>query len=106
MADLVTRCDANGLATLTLSRPEKLNALSSGVFFELDEHLRAIAAATDQIGLVILRGAGRGFCAGLDLDEVASATKTITPLQQSQIIDRLGHLPQPVISAVHGVCYT
>lgn len=98
----VLRHDEGGLATLTLNRPDKLNALDNETFHELDAHLADLEAQTDSIGCVVLRGAGRGFCSGADLQAIAPATVYFKP----QIIDRLAALPQPTIAAVHGVCYT
>jgi enoyl-CoA hydratase/carnithine racemase len=106
MSELVTRIDQEGLATLCLNRPEKLNALSGALFLELDAHLQALAAATDRIGAVVVRGAGKCFSVGLDLKDAAEPQQVITPLQRSQVVDRLSRLPQPVIAAVHGFCYT
>ncbi len=65
MNNLVRRENSGGAATLTLNRPEKLNALSKDVFEALDEHVDAIARETKKIGLVILRGAGAQFLGGL-----------------------------------------
>ena len=96
----VIRSDAGGLCTLTLNRPDKLNALDTELFRELDAHLAALESQTDTIGCVVLRGAGRAFCAGADLGAVDS---TLGPLKP-KIIERLSRLPQPVIAAVHGVC--
>ena len=53
---LVTRTDRGGAATLTLNRPDKLNALNVELFKELDAHSRKLA--TETVGLVIVRGAG------------------------------------------------
>jgi enoyl-CoA hydratase len=106
MSELVTRVDMDGLATLTLNRPEKLNAFNNALLLELDAHLAAIAAATDSVGAVVLRGAGKCFSVGLDLSVATSGRQTITPLQMSQIVERLANLPQPLIAAVHGHCYT
>ncbi len=61
MTERVTRRDAEGLCTLMLNRPDKLNALDTPVFEELDAHLAALEGETGQIGCVVLRGAGRGF---------------------------------------------
>ena len=60
---LVTRTDRNGAATLTLNRPDKLNALNVELFKELDAHSRKLATETETVGLVIVRGAGRCFSA-------------------------------------------
>jgi enoyl-CoA hydratase/carnithine racemase len=103
---LVTRSDRNGAATLTLNRPDKLNALNVELFKELDAHVRKLAGETEAIGLVIVRGAGRCFSAGHDLSDIAAGEKLPEPFYQSKVIDRLARLPQPVITAVHGHCYT
>jgi enoyl-CoA hydratase len=106
MAGLVLREDKNGLATLTLNRPERLNALTVPMFADLDEHVKSIAKQTDKIGLVVLRGAGKSFSAGHDLDEIAGGERPPRPHFFAEIIERLSDLPQPVITAVHGHCYT
>ena len=103
---VVERSDRGGAATLTLNRPDKLNTLTVEMFVELDAHVKAIAAATDKVGLVIVRGAGRCFSAGHDLSDIAAGEKLPEPFYQSKVIDRLARLPQPVVSAVHGHCYT
>lgn len=106
MTQLVLRSDRDGLATLTLNRPDKLNALTVPMFLELREHVDRIAQQTDSVGLVIVRGAGRCFSAGNDLAGIASGAQAPSPGFQSETIERLANLPQPVISAVHGHCYT
>ena len=106
MSGLVLRQDRDGAATLTLNRPEKLNALNVELFAELDAHVRRIAGETDKVGLVVVRGAGRCFSAGHDLSDIATGEKLPEPFFQSRVIERLADLPQPVVSAVHGHCYT
>lgn len=106
MSDLVLRADANGVATLTLNRPDKLNALTVDLFKALDSHVRALAARPEGIAAVVLRGAGRCFSAGHDLGDIAAGEKLPEPHFQSNVIERLADLPLPVISAVHGHCYT
>ncbi|MEX2081389.1 MAG: enoyl-CoA hydratase-related protein, partial [Dehalococcoidia bacterium] len=59
---LVLRADDSGIATLTLNRPEALNALSPSLFVELRQHMDDIASAADDIRAIILKGAGRSFC--------------------------------------------
>jgi len=104
MNDRVLRHDTEGLCTLTLNRPDKLNALDTATFEELDAHLAALERETDRVGCVVLRGAGKGFCAGADLN--AMGKLPVSPTFKPGVIERLGRLPQPVIAAVRGVCYT
>jgi len=107
MNTLVLREDKDGVAVLTLNRSEKLNALTKDLFEALDEHVEAIARETKKIGLVILRGANRNFSAGYDLEEIRSYVKAhAKPHYQSEVIEKLANLPQPVISAVQGYCST
>jgi enoyl-CoA hydratase len=102
----VLREDKDGSATLTLNRPDKLNALNVEMFVELSNHVDQIARQTDTIGLVIVRGAGKCFSAGHDLADIAKGERPPRPNFQADTIERLANLPQPVISAVHGHCYT
>src|SRR5271163_4616779 len=107
MNELVRREDNGGAATLTLNRPEKLNALSKDIFEALEVHLDAIARASKSVGLVILRGAGANFSAGYDMQEVLEHVKAhAKPHFHSEVIQKLADLPQPVISAVQGHCST
>ena len=106
MTQLVLREDVEGVATLTLNRPEKLNALTVGLFHELKAHVDDIRQQTDSVGVVLLEGAGRCFSAGNDLGAIAAGEVPPYPAFQSHIIAELANLPQPVITAVHGHCYT
>lgn len=104
--NLVTRHDADGIATLTLNRPDALNALSPNLFVELRGHVDALAGQAESIGVVVLRGAGRSFSAGNDLKAIQSGEAAPHPRFQAETIERLSALPQTVIAAVHGHCYT
>jgi enoyl-CoA hydratase len=106
MSTLVLREDHDGLATLTLHRPEKLNALTVALFAELRAHVVQLAQQTEQIGLVVVRGAGKCFSAGHDLADIAHGEKPPQPHFQADTIELLANLPQPVVTAVHGHCYT
>jgi len=107
MSNLVLREDKGGAATLTLNRPDKLNALSKAVFEDLEEHIDAIARETRTVGLVVLRGAGANFSAGYDMHEVLAHVRAhAKPHFHSEVIQKLANLPQPVISAVQGYCST
>ncbi|KCZ94158.1 enoyl-CoA hydratase/isomerase family protein [Hyphomonas johnsonii] len=105
MSTLVTRDDRNGLAILTLNRPDKLNALTVGMFRELRAHAIALKK-DDSIGCVVLRGAGRCFSAGHDLGDIAEGEAVPSPGWHSETLRLLETLPKPVIAAVHGHCYT
>ena len=95
-----------GVATLTLNRPEALNALSPSMFVELRELIDRIAAQTGEIGCVILRGKGRSFSAGNDLKAIQEGEVAPSRHFQAETLDAVERLPQPVIAAVQGHCYT
>ncbi len=105
MSDLVTRADKDGLALLTLNRPDKLNSLTVGMFRELREHVSDLHK-DDTIGCVVLRGAGRCFSAGHDLADIAEGEKVPSRGWHSETLRLMERLPKPVIAAVHGHCYT
>ena len=102
---LVLRADAEGVATLTLNRPDKLNALTVGMFRELRSHVAALAG-DDHIACVVLRGAGKCFSAGHDLADIATGEAVPSRGWHSETLRLMEKLPKPVIAAVHGHCYT
>ncbi|MDP1837145.1 MAG: enoyl-CoA hydratase-related protein [Reyranella sp.] len=103
---LVTR--DNGLATLTLNAPDKLNAVSRKMIAEIKTCWEELAADTS-VRAVLLTGAGRGFCAGADLadpDREASATADSGAALDkyfNPVIRLMRSIPKPVVSAVNGV---
>lgn len=98
----------DGIATLTLDRPERLNSASEAMMQSLERRLRAVAGLPN-VRAVILTGAGRAFCAGGDLLEFEAAlkaggTRLIDTLRYNQdVIQMVEDLPAPVIGAVNGV---
>jgi enoyl-CoA hydratase len=106
MNELVFRADGDGIATLTLNRPEALNALSPALFVELREQLEAIGSETESVGCVVLTGAGRSFSAGNDIKAIQAGERAPSPHFQAETLDLIEALPQPVIAAVRGHCYT
>ncbi len=106
MSDLVLRSDKDGVATLTINRPEALNALSPSLFVDLRAHVDALAGQADSVGCVILRGAGRSFSAGNDIKAIQSGDRAPSAHFQAETITALQALPQPVIAQVQGHCYT
>ncbi|GAM99972.1 enoyl-CoA hydratase [alpha proteobacterium U9-1i] len=105
MSALVLREIENGLCILTLNRPDKLNALNAAVFREIEAHLDAISP--DDVGCVLLAGAGRSFCAGHDLDDISSGKENSAIGRfETGIVERLATLPMPVVAAIRGHCLT
>jgi len=101
-----------GVVVLQLNRPKQLNAINAVMRDELTETLAAIAADA-AVNVVVLTGAGRGFCSGIDVRNFAPRTVEAS----DPAIDRLRfqeamaalpqaiwNLPQPVIAAVNGPC--
>jgi enoyl-CoA hydratase/carnithine racemase len=102
---ILLREDRDGICTLTLNRPQQMNLLTS-------EMLSALQAAFEEISsnrsvrVVVLAGAGKGFCAGHDLKEI-KALKELPKIealfnQCSRMMQAIPLLPQPVIAKVHG----
>lgn len=106
VAELVLREDANGVATLTLNRPDARNALSSALMTAFQGQLDAIRD-DDTVKVVVIRGAGPGFCAGHDLKEIRAGKgrELFEKLfaQCSRLMMSIVHLPKPVIARVHGI---
>jgi 2-(1,2-epoxy-1,2-dihydrophenyl)acetyl-CoA isomerase len=109
MSDLVLLTESDGIATLTLNRPEKLNVLADDMRDGLLGAADRVAALADVRALVIT-GAGRAFCAGGDIGHMARLVERgagyegLRPLVESgrELIRRLAELPIPVIAAVNG----
>jgi len=85
-APLTRTDDERGVATLTLNRPERCNALSFDLLRRLLAELRQIAA-DDSTRLFVLRGAGKHFCAGLDLDEATNGAPIPFETLRSDALD-------------------
>jgi 2-(1,2-epoxy-1,2-dihydrophenyl)acetyl-CoA isomerase len=100
---------ADGVATLTLNRPERLNALSTAILDGLLEALPRLAKSPD-VGAIILTGAGRAFCAGGDVKRMAEDTaqpsfeEAVQRLRSRMEAARLLHeIEKPTIAMVNGV---
>jgi len=111
MPSLLLRENDGAIATLTLNRPDQLNALSEGLMTELQVELDRIARES-RTKVVILKGAGRAFCAGHDLKEMQGKRQVKDGgrayymalfAQCSRLMTTIPRLPQPVIAEVHGI---
>ena len=91
------------VATLTLNRPRKLNALMPQMFERIDAHLTTLRGQ-ESVRCLVLRGAGRSFCAGHDLAHVDGEVSQ--NLFEAQTIDALEAFPVPTIAQIAGHCIT
>ena len=103
---ILLRADRDKVAHLTLNRPAQRNALSVGLMSALQEALDAIAADPG-VHVVVIGGAGPGFCAGHDLKEIRAhpGREHYDALfaQCSALMTSIVTLPKPVIARVHGI---
>lgn len=123
-APVLCEIGADGVAVVTLNRPERLNGLSQVMGEALDDAF-ATLGADSAVRAIVLTGAGRGFCAGADMDRLqglvsgkGAGISSNPPDQPNAIFDSLAdapaHLrsrllapmavPQPVIAAINGPC--
>ena len=102
---VLLRHNARDIAWLTLNRPKAYNALSGDLMSELISSLNSIANERD-IKVVVIKGAGKGFCAGHDLQEMkVNNNETFLEnffAQCCVLMQAIVNLPQPVIAQVHG----
>jgi len=111
MTDKVLREDAGRVATLTMNAPESLNALSDAMLAALRDRLLALAQDS-AIKVIVLRGAGKAFCAGHDLKEMQAGRQAADGgrayfadlfARCAEVMQILPTLSQPVIAEVHGI---
>jgi enoyl-CoA hydratase/carnithine racemase len=103
--ELVLREDRDGVAALTLNRPDKLNAITRDMLTARRRHPDDLAA-DETVGCVIVRGARRCFGAGHDLADTGRTDEGRWRHFDAETVDALEQLPQPTIAAVHGYCFT
>jgi enoyl-CoA hydratase/carnithine racemase len=100
--------DAHGVATITLNRPERLNALTFEVYRELTDLFAALANETD-VHVVVITGAGRAFCSGGDVHEIIGElfSRDVEGLldftrMTCELVRNIRALPKPVIASLNG----
>src|SRR2546422_536459 len=91
---------AAGIGTVTLNRPEKLNAFDAEQCQELHEALRMLAGS-DAVRVIVLTGAGRAFCAGADLSVLETDGHSLVAAGK-EVTLTIRSAPQPVLAAVNG----
>jgi len=93
-----------GVQTLTLNRPEALNAFNDDMYRAVGEAL-SVAATDDAISVVIITGSGRAFSAGQDLGEMADPTRREPGFvgQFGYFIQAVASFPKPLLAAVNGI---
>src|SRR5258708_6067484 len=100
---------SGNIATITLNRPEKRNAISTQMMAELQTALDEIERSHARVGIVT--GAGKAFCAGMDLDMLAAISKQSPAENQedsrriAKLFRRIWSFPRPLIAAVNGAAY-
>jgi enoyl-CoA hydratase/carnithine racemase len=104
-APVLLRADRDGIATLSMNRPQQLNLLTSPMLAALQAEFDAIAGDAS-VRVVVLAATGKGFCAGHDLKEIR-ALKELPKIealfaQCSRMMSTIPKLPQPVIAKVQG----
>jgi enoyl-CoA hydratase/carnithine racemase len=103
MSDLIlTRVDDH-VCTITLNRPDKRNALTTAMIDSLQDAVEAVAGR-DDVRVVVVRGEGAAFCAGLDLRELAAQREAgaVETHTLEHALETLESCPQPTIAAVQG----
>ncbi len=109
--DILLRSDDNGVATLTLNAPASFNALSNNMIAALSAQIAALAQ-DETVRVVVVKGAGKAFCAGHDLKEMQAARHSPDQGRAAfqtlfadcaAMMQALSALPQPVIAQVHGI---
>lgn len=103
MADEILCVVQDGIATLTLNRPEKRNALNSAALEQLSAHLDTLGQQHD-VRVVVFRGAGKAFCAGRDLRELGHQQQSATSprIDITQVFHQIESCRHPTIAMVHG----
>lgn len=108
---LLSRKDAQGIAHIEMTAPERLNALSDGMLASLQAEFDSLKTDSD-IRAVILSGAGKAFCAGHDLKEMQAGRQAEDAgaayfadlfARCGTLMQTIQSLPQPVIAQVHGI---
>lgn len=107
MTDEILYATADGIATITLNRPDRMNAMLPGMG-ELYADLLQRADADPEVRVIVVTGAGKGFCAGADLSVLAEGTAGLNKYVDEQSVETLPFrallIGTPVVTAINGAC--
>jgi enoyl-CoA hydratase/carnithine racemase len=102
--------ERDGVATVTFARPERLNSLTFEVYSDIRDLTQSLRNRGDEIRVLVIRGQGRGFCSGGDVDEIIGrlvqmGTREVYEFARmtGACVRNLREIPQPVVAAVNGI---
>jgi enoyl-CoA hydratase/carnithine racemase len=100
---------ADGVGTITFSRPDKLNALTFEVYADLRDLLTEVEHR-DDVSVMVITGQGKGFCSGGDVDEIIGELRQMDSKSLLEftrmtgtVVERMRRLPLPIVAAINGV---
>jgi enoyl-CoA hydratase/carnithine racemase len=102
--------ERDGVATVTFNRPDRLNSLTFDIYGDIRDVTAELAARVNEIRVLVVRGEGRGFCSGGDVDEIIGAllemdTRAVYDFARvtGACVRNIRDMPQPVIASVNGI---
>jgi enoyl-CoA hydratase/carnithine racemase len=106
MTDYLLKSIDGGVCTLSLNRPEVMNALNHSLFQALEAEVGELTRDPGEVGCVILKGEGKAFSSGHDLKDIDAGAETEHSQYEATVLEGLANLPLPTIAQVHGYCFT
>jgi enoyl-CoA hydratase/carnithine racemase len=102
--------ERDGVATVTFARPERLNSLTFEIYADIRDLTESLRSRGDEVRVLVIRGEGRGFCSGGDVDEIIGrlvkmGTREVYDFARmtGACVRNLREMPQPVIASVNGI---
>lgn len=102
--------ERDGVATVTFARPERLNSLTFEIYADIRDLTQSLRSRGDDVRVLVIRGEGRGFCSGGDVDEIIGRLVKMSTREVYEFarmtgacVRNLREIPQPVIASVNGI---
>ena len=102
--------ERDGVATVTFARPDRLNSLTFEVYADIRDLTQSLRGRGDEVRVLVIRGEGRGFCSGGDVEEIIGrllkmGTREVYEFARmtGACVRNLREIPQPVIASVNGI---